>query len=324
MRHFLRHFFIPHSSNKYRAKLLHHSIFFFIIVAFLVGSFTINLVEKDKSVLGIEYHISAEELLLLTNLKRQEKGLPPLIMNSQLTQAAYQKAKDMFSKNYWAHVAPDGTTPWVFIRGSGYDYVYAGENLARGFTTSNDVVEAWMNSQSHRENMLSPNYQEIGFAILEGTLTGDETVLVVEMLGSRSRAIAEKQITASTDSNPVIPTPNQFIPSPTLYEKEKQVVLNNVSPTPTPTPTPLVSVTPTPTSFIRVAAVQNEPLIDKNDLQKNIALSVLFVISLALILDWIAARRQNLVRLLSHNMDHLIFIGAILVTILIISGGIIL
>ncbi|GIW61418.1 MAG: hypothetical protein KatS3mg089_0270 [Patescibacteria group bacterium] len=322
MRHFLRHFFIPHSSNKYRAKLLHHSIFFLIIVAFLVGSITINLVEKDRSVLGIEYHITAEELLLLTNLKRQERGLPPLIMNSQLTQAAYQKAKDMFSKNYWAHVAPDGTTPWVFIRGSGYEYVYAGENLARGFTTSNDVVEAWMNSQSHRENMLSPHYQEIGFAIVEGTLTGDETVLVVEMLGSRSRAIPDSQITASFDSSPAISTTNQPILSPTPYEK--QIVINNISPIPTPTPTPLVSSSPTPTSFIRVAAVQNEPLIDKNNLQKNIALSVLFVISLALILDWIVAGRQNLVRLLSHNMDHLIFVGAILAVVLIISGGIIL
>lgn len=322
MRHFLRHFFIPHSSNKYRAKLLHHSIFFYVIIAFLVGSFAINLVEKDKSVLGIEYHISAEELLLLTNLKRQERGLPPLIMNSQLTQAAYQKAKDMFSKNYWAHVAPDGTTPWVFIRGSGYEYVYAGENLARGFTTSNDVVEAWMNSQSHRENMLSPNYQEIGFAILEGTLTGDETVLVVEMLGSRSRAIADKQITASSDSNPVTPTTYPPIPSPTPYEK--QIILTNPSPTLTPTPTPLFVLTPTPTSFIRVAAVQNEPLIDKNNLQKNIALSVLSVLSLALVLDWIVAGRQKLVRLLSHNMDHLIFIGAILAAVLIISGGIIL
>ncbi len=324
MRHFLRHFFTPHNSNNYKARILHHSIFFYVIVAFFIGSFAINFFEKDKSVLGIEYHISAEELLLLTNLKRQEKGLPPLIMNPQLTQAAYQKAKDMFSKNYWAHIAPDGTTPWVFIRSAGYEYVYAGENLARGFTTSNDVVEAWMNSQSHRENMLSPNYQEIGFAILEGTLTGDETVLVVEMLGSRSRTIAQELSTASSDSNQITPTPRLSIPSPTPHEKQNILTYPSPTPTPTPTPTPLLSLTPTPTSFIRVAAVQNEPLVDKNNLQKNIALSVLIVLSFALILDWIVAGRQKLVRLLSHNIDHLIFILAILATVLILSGGIIL
>ena len=86
----------------------------------------------------------------------------------------------MFSKDYWAHNAPDGTTPWVFIKNTGYNYIYAGENLARGFNSASDVINAWMNSPEHRQNVLSPNYQNVGFAVATGTLSGEDTVLVVE------------------------------------------------------------------------------------------------------------------------------------------------
>ena len=96
----------------------------------------------------------------------------------------------MFAKNYWAHVSPDGTTPWVFIKSAGYSYVYAGENLARGYNTSQDVVTAWMASPEHKQNMLSSNYQNVGFAIVTGNLTGEDTVLVVEMFGSTALAAA--------------------------------------------------------------------------------------------------------------------------------------
>ena len=68
----------------------------------------------------------------------------------------------MFSKNYWAHFAPDGSTsPWDFIHQSGYNYIFAGENLAKGFTDANSVVAAWMNSPSHRENILSNKYKDV-------------------------------------------------------------------------------------------------------------------------------------------------------------------
>lgn len=96
------------------------------------------------SVLGTYSNISQEALLSMTNQKRQEVGLSPLNLNGSLSQAAAGKASDMFTKDYWAHVSPDGTSPWVFIKASGYNYIYAGENLARGFTTPTDVVNAWM------------------------------------------------------------------------------------------------------------------------------------------------------------------------------------
>jgi hypothetical protein len=109
----------------------------------------------------------------------------------------------MFEDNYWAHISPSGTKPWDFIVAEGYDYEYAGENLAKNFNNSNDVVTAWYNSRSHRENLLSTNYDEIGFGVVNGVLEGYETTLVVQMFG-RPR---DASYLASIDSNeaPLIP-----------------------------------------------------------------------------------------------------------------------
>ncbi|MFH1648124.1 MAG: CAP domain-containing protein, partial [Patescibacteria group bacterium] len=111
------------------------------------------------------------------------KGLSPLRLNSTLSEAAKQKAYDMFENDYWAHISPDGVEPWDFILGQGYDYIYAGENLAKNFSTSKQVVEGWYNSPTHKSNLLGANYDEIGLAVVNGTLNGYETTLVVQMFG---------------------------------------------------------------------------------------------------------------------------------------------
>src|SRR5258706_10350524 len=112
----------------------------------------------------------------------------------------------MFAKDYWAHIAPDGTTPWSFIKGAGYNYVYAGENLARGYFSASDVVNAWMASPEHRENMLSSKFADVGFSAQNGKLTGEDTVLVVEMLGSTSLAGAPQ--------SPTVQQPQAQVPTP--------------------------------------------------------------------------------------------------------------
>jgi hypothetical protein len=314
MKHFLRHLFIPHESNNHRAKILHHSSLFFLTLLLIGGSFLFSFgYQHDRSVLGISYSITADELLVITNQKRQENGLPPLSMDSSLAQAAQRKADDMFTKNYWAHIAPDGTTPWYFIRSSGYEYVYAGENLARGYTASSDVINAWMASPSHKENMLSSNYKDVGFAIKDGTLTGDDTVLVVEEFGSRT---AEKpQSIAQPSSAPITPAPTSVAVLP---------VSNPVIPTPTAivvttTPTPVVSVSPLKTG--QVEAYRNDPLISKPVAQKDIALAVVGIILSLLVVDIVVTRRKKVIRILSHNLDHIIFFAMLLLIILLLTRG---
>jgi hypothetical protein len=181
------HFFIPHQKNNHRAKLLHNiSLFVLIVAVGLTSTLAVIIHKTHPEVLGISYQVSDVELLNLTNYERAQAGQPPLALNSQLAQAAKKKSAHMFANNYWAHFAPDGTSPWDFIRGEGYDYTYAGENLAKGFTTSYDAVKAWMKSPTHKANLLSPNYREVGFSVAEGQLQGEDTVLIVQEFGARN------------------------------------------------------------------------------------------------------------------------------------------
>lgn len=202
MRGFLSHLFYPQYSNNHRPKILHSSSIF-IVVAFLFFSsiFISSFRNTDTKVLGAASSISFQDLLLLTNQERQKQNIAPLVIDQQLSDAARNKANDMFANNYWAHISPTGKTPWDFIKESGYDYVYAGENLARGFSSSSDVVDAWIASPEHRSNMLSRNFQDVGFAVEEGTLGGEDTILVVEELGGRKITAAQGNTGTLSSSN---------------------------------------------------------------------------------------------------------------------------
>lgn len=165
-------------------------------------------------VLGYAVNITMVDLLKHTNEQRAKVGLKPLVLNTVLNTAAEKKARDMFKVGYWAHVSPLGTKPWDFILSEGYDYLYAGENLAKNFSYSKDVVEAWYNSPTHRENLLSANYDDIGFAIVNGTLDGHQTTIVVQMFGrprtpsylasakkqEKSEVVIESPLTPPTDT----------------------------------------------------------------------------------------------------------------------------
>lgn len=294
MKHFLHHLFLPHHTNNHRPKVLHNHSLFFVIAALIIFSITINTVQKDHpAVLGISSNISIQELLTITNQKREEKGLSPLVLSPELSQAAAQKANHMFAHNYWAHVAPDGTTPWVFIKNSGYEYLYAGENLARGFTTSPDVVEAWMESPTHRENMLSPNYTDIGFAVSSGSLTGAETVLVVEMFG-------KKYISTNQPAVPSTPPVAETLPT-----QEPQSGMQ-------------------PQSGFAVASIQNSPLFDSKSITRTVSLALLLLFIVVLIVDAIVIERKKIARVVSHNVDHILFLTILLLAAIIIGKGMIL
>lgn len=135
---------------------------FAVLLAGIVWSQHIS--QRGHDVLGYATDIQAARLLEDTNAARQKAGETALQLNTQLSSAAQAKASDMATKNYWSHVAPDGTQPWQFITGSGYSYNVAGENLAYGFADSDQVVTAWMQSPEHRRNILDTNYRDVGFA----------------------------------------------------------------------------------------------------------------------------------------------------------------
>lgn len=136
--------------------------------------------------------INAQNLLSLINKQREAENLTPLKENQSLDNAANLKAKDMINRNYFEHYAY-GLTPWDFIRLSGYSYLYAGENLAMDFNTAEGMVNAWMKSQKHRDNIMNPDYTNIGFGIVKGTYTENgaqhETIMVSNMFGREKPGI---------------------------------------------------------------------------------------------------------------------------------------
>lgn len=199
----IKHHFFPQRHNNHRARALHPAVLFFYFAFFVIVQFAVPLLLKGKAqVLGYAINIEEEKLLEYTNQKRVENGLKPLKMNAQLAAAARNKAAYMFAHNFWAHNAPDGTTPWKFINDAKYDYVYAGENLARDFENSKEVVDAWMNSETHRVNILQGKYQDIGFAVVDGTLNGEATTLVVQMFGTPTGVGAAPQVSGAKAGAP--------------------------------------------------------------------------------------------------------------------------
>lgn len=190
---FIHRLFVPHEENNFRAKSLHTDF----LTVYLIIAFLMMMVFKQgniHNVLGFATDISVDKLYQLTNEQRQKNNLQSLTLNSALSLAAKRKAENMFQENYWSHYSPDGKTPWDFILGAGYKYEYAGENLAKNFLFSNGVVDAWMNSTSHRDNLLKKEYTEVGYAIVNGILNGEQTTLVVQEFGKPMVAGAQQVI----------------------------------------------------------------------------------------------------------------------------------
>ncbi len=315
----LLHLFLPRESNNHRAKFLHNKSLLLIIALLLASQFFVSQTRRHApAVLGVAANISVDDLLRITNQDRQANGLPPLRLDGELMQAAAGKAQDMFVNNYWAHISPSGTTPWDFIKGAGYNYLYAGENLARGYDTADSVVNAWMNSPSHRENMLSPNYQDVGFAIKTGTLTGDETVLVVEEFGKRY--IAGEPAVATSNASPPPPTPVSYPTSSPVISP----VIAKTEFTPTPSPAPAQVNEATVSGNVLVASFNNKPFIDSKSLTHNMAVIVISLFVMILLLDLVIIERRKIIRVASHNVDHLIYLAIILAVVFIFGRGVIL
>jgi uncharacterized protein YkwD len=181
----LRHLFIPHRDTHKKAHLISWQAIAAYILLFIILQTSFQIISVvNPGVLGTSSNIDQKRLIDLTNEERAKLGLSPLKENTSLDEAASKKAANMFEENYWAHFAPSGKSPWDFIQGSGYKFTYAGENLAKNFNESPDVVSAWMASPTHRENIVNPHYKDIGIAVVDGTLNGVHTTLVVQEFGS--------------------------------------------------------------------------------------------------------------------------------------------
>lgn len=167
-------------------------------------SFMSNL--RAHQVLGVNEGVGADSLLTATNETRNGEHKASLSENSLLTTAAQAKADDMVARDYWSHSTPDGKQPWSFVDSTGYQYEIVGENLAYGFSSSSEVIRGWLNSPSHRDNLLSNDYRQIGFGVAESrdfNGSGPETIIValyakpgVMAAGTSSRVLGQSNLSS--------------------------------------------------------------------------------------------------------------------------------
>lgn len=324
----IAHLFFPRHSNNHKAKVLHPSSLAFLsfgLIAFqlLLHALPLSTVATHEEVLGYASQISTSEVIRLTNEKRAQNGLPALTFNQLLTDSAKEKGEHMIQYDYWAHNAPDGTTPWYFFTKHGYNYRYAGENLARDFSSASAAVDAWMASTSHRDNMLSPKYKDIGVAVVEGDLSGNDTTIIVQHFGTTLSA-AQSVTTAQAASN-ISPT--------------KASVKAVITKVPSPSITPTEAISPTPELVLRNEPENQQPqLVSDNEPQtetatgiraffskfettKAISITVVSLLILVSIIDAFIVAKKRIPRVSGRTFAHLAFFGMIIAVVLIIRAG---
>ncbi len=150
---------------------------------FLVASSSVLLVSAyhpvwAQSLLGKEI-----EIVRLTNDLRQKQGLSQLTISNELNISAQAKASDMAVNSYFGHVDKNGNRMSYWMIMAGYNYLRAGENLAKGFSDPEDLIEAWVNSPTHYANLVNTHYQEIGVGVAQGYIDGRFTTFVVQHFG---------------------------------------------------------------------------------------------------------------------------------------------
>jgi len=184
--------------NKYLSKNI-KVVVGVVFSGFLVISFSSCVLAKA---------ITPNNIIGLVNQERENNNLDPLFLNANLSQAAEAKAQDMLANNYFAHTSPQGKTPWHWIEKAKYRYKHAGENLAMGFSGVEEEHQAWMNSTTHKQNILNERYQEIGVAVAEGVINDRNTTIVVQEFGARNDFVASLN---KTDNNMIKISENKEI-----------------------------------------------------------------------------------------------------------------
>ncbi len=129
--------------------------------------------------------LTKEGVFAWTNTQRiQNSEESSLYLNEDLSKIAEMRVDDMFAKQYFEHVSPTGESASSVAEDTQYEYIAIGENIALGnFENDEVLVQAWMDSPGHRENILNHRYTEIGVAMKKGKYEEDEVWIAVQIFG---------------------------------------------------------------------------------------------------------------------------------------------
>ncbi len=294
MKHKLSYYFIPQEQNNYRAQILKNGFLMLLVGFYIINQSVIRFIGTVKpGVLGYSSEITAQKVLNSTNIQRQNNGLPPLKYSSVLSESATKKANDMFTNNYWAHTSPSGTSPWDFFKAVDYHYTIAGENLARDFYDTESLMNGWMNSPTHKANIINSKYQEIGIGVVNGTLGGIKTTLVVQHFGTPINGVANNQ-----------PKPKQTQPitkAEIVPEIANTEVLNDKAIAPTNT---------------KILSEQKIDYINPLTINKTVGVIIFSLIIIVLFIDGYFTLKSGINRLTGSNVSHIGFLLIILLFML--------
>ena len=310
-----KHIFTPRASNNRHPRIIHPEGLLALSILTIAFQFVFKFATLHTSlgkVLGYSSSITSSKVIEQINAQRSESGLTPLTVNAQLEQAAIEKGKDMMEKGYWAHISPEGKDPWQFIQAQEYTYTSAGENLAKDFAETDAMIRAWMNSPTHRANILDTRFTETGIAVIDGQLEGVETTLVVQMFAhpsSKQENVVQQPalIQATQTTEPSELSPELFL----LSTSNAQQYLRNH-----PTPSPSVM-------SAQVVAVENANAAYLSPLQisKAVFLAVIMLLILVLLYDAYLERKYHTIRNVGKNIAHVSFLLFVGILIVILKGG---
>ena len=180
--------FIPHDENDHKPHILRPRTIALVCVLSIAAEllFLSGLSVPVSSRAPFLGDIVVGALTDGTNVARVANNLPSLQVSPLLQRAAQEKVNDMVANSYFAHTSPQGVTPWYWFANVGYDFTYAGENLAVDFSDSQDVTTARPNSPEHRANIMDTHFTQFGIAIATGTYEGQPVIFVAEEFGAPS------------------------------------------------------------------------------------------------------------------------------------------
>lgn len=237
---------IIYKVSKYHAFLLRKPMLAIYLIVLIIVNMIIGGLSMTYSAAAVDF----SSLYRMHNEERAKRDLAELTINPLLINSATAKARAMLAADCWSHYCPEGKSPWDFFDDAGYVYVYAGENLAEGFVDNNVVMSAWLDSPTHRENILNTKFTEIGIGFAQGDYQGikNNTVIVVhfgnkfDLINTKMQVDLDKEDTSSginiteprdgdafKNNNFIIKGESKEVESVTLYANSEKLADINLA-----------------------------------------------------------------------------------------------
>lgn len=169
-----------------------------ILIKIILGIVICLFLVQPNQILANQLVGQEDEIIRRINLVRSAEGLSILNKDNRLMNSALSKANDMSLNNYFSHPTLNDLKMFYWINGADYSYDFAGENLAKGFTSIDRLIDAWVFSPTHYKNIVNHKFKDTGIGIAKGVLNGKEIVFIVQHFGLEKKSLSYIQQNVSS------------------------------------------------------------------------------------------------------------------------------